>query len=202
MLEDPDVSETVHLEGEGSTGPGTARPEGRREAFISQAPLHEGCRNRILRSGSVGGFSRRKLEPMGSGLARNGKGPAHLSFCVPHEKEQAGFELVQNRCDATGGETGSLGDELEGERVAGARNFDHNRIPHLVMLAGHECEPGRAGLERCLELSSKGLRRLAADFCSTADKNVLCHRRDLHFGVIDVPMYHSGLRRPQLFQTV
>ena len=70
------------------------------DGLVTEAPLHEGCGYRVLRSGGVDGFSGRELELMRSPLARHGKRPAHPALLVANEEEAVALELLQDRLDA------------------------------------------------------------------------------------------------------
>jgi hypothetical protein len=91
---------------------GAARFERRRELFAAQAPLHEGCRDRIFPSGGVHRLTVGELQSMRRGLDGDWIRPAHGPFIVPGQEEEPPLELGEDGLDLAEGEPGDVGDRL------------------------------------------------------------------------------------------
>jgi len=99
LLRDPHAAEAVHVEGEIAPGRGATRPDRRRQGFVSEAPLHEGCRNRVLRSGGVEALPGGERHRMGRLVGGDGKGPMDVALPVSHEKEEVRFQFFEDGLD-------------------------------------------------------------------------------------------------------
>ncbi len=94
VFADLDVALVRHEERQIASGVSAPGADGAGYRLVSEAPLHEGRRNRVLRSGGVSVLAGREQKPVRRLLARDGKRPAHPAVLVSHEKESLAFELI------------------------------------------------------------------------------------------------------------
>jgi len=97
LLADLDVAFGGDPERQLPSAASAPRPDGGRYRLVSEAPLHEGCRNRVLRSGGVYRLACRELESVGRFLARDRERPAHPPLLVPDEKEAVDLRIPSTR---------------------------------------------------------------------------------------------------------
>ncbi len=130
LLADLDVAFGVDHERQLPAAAGAPGPDGGRYRLVSEAPLHEGRGNRVLRSGSVDRLARRQLESVGCLLARDRERPAHPLLLVSDEKEAADLQLVQDRFHELEGKIRFLRDVLGRQSAPEPRKLRNREVPH------------------------------------------------------------------------
>lgn len=83
-LPDREPQAAVHLEMQPPAAMLAARGNVDRQIFVQQLSLHEGRRQRVLRSSAVQALAGAEAQDMGRGLNGEGEGPDHLSPWVTH----------------------------------------------------------------------------------------------------------------------
>jgi len=72
------------------------------QAFISEAPLHEGRGEGILRSSPEDALPGAELEPMRCAVTGHGESPTYIPVRVADQEEKALLQVVQDVCDQGG----------------------------------------------------------------------------------------------------
>jgi len=173
FLADFDVAFEVNFERQLSSGAGAPCPDRGRYRLVSEAPLHEGCRNRVLRSGGVDRLTRGQLELVRRPLARDRKRPAYTALFVAHEKEPLDLELFQDRLHAVEAETRPLRDVLGRKGAPEPGKLCYREVPHAMVLLGHERKPRRARALLVLEMSPQDVEGVREDPVAPAHKDFI-----------------------------
>lgn len=196
LLAHIDVALGGNEESELESGAGAPRPDRGRYRLVSEAPLHEGRRNRVLRSGGVDRLTRGQLELVRRPLARDGKRPAHPALFVSHEKESLDLELVQDRLHSVETEASPLRNVLGRKRAPEPGKLGHREVPHAMVLLGHEREPRRARVLRVFQVAPEDVEGVGEDPVAPAHEDFI-GRRCVH---MYVPVYRRTCGREGFFE--
>jgi hypothetical protein len=109
------------------------RFDGHRQRFFSQAPLHEGRRNRVFRSGGIDTFTSTEGQIMGGLVNRHRIRPGNHALGVPEQKRQMLLQVIQDSVHPAGWQIHMLCDVLYRQRLSYPREFSHYKIADQVM---------------------------------------------------------------------
>ncbi len=110
----------------------------------SEAPLHEGRSERILRSSTVGALSGTELQAMRRGLAGDWKCPTDFSSVIANQEEEVAFEIFHNGMNPCGGqaERGCHPVHVDWPPIF-IGQLANREVAHQVMFGCHEGKLGR-----------------------------------------------------------
>jgi len=109
------------------------------QALVSQAPLHEGRGEGILRSSTENLLAGAEPQPVRRRFAGYGKGPAHLAARIADQKEQVPLQVVHQALHHCRLQPQRAGDLRRAERLSAmAGQFAHHEIAHGTMLGRQE----------------------------------------------------------------
>lgn len=109
------------------------------KGFVSEAPLHEGRDEGVLRSSTRDPFAGAETEAVRCAIGGHGEGPAHVAARVADQEEEARLQVVEQAGDGAPIQLQRMRDLGGSQRPATiSREFADDEIADGAMLGGHE----------------------------------------------------------------
>ena len=128
---------------------GAFRSDFYRNLVVSQLPLHEGRRYRVLGSGGVQPLARAEQQMMDSILHCDREGPRDVATAIANEEKKVILQIGENLFRARQGQPQRLRYFGNAHGSPQPGEFTDDMIPHPVVGSGHEVQ-SLADLCRCL----------------------------------------------------
>jgi len=104
------------------------------EEAVAQVPLHEGRRDRVLRSGGVESFSGAEDEMVLGRFDSDRKRPRDVGAVSAHEEKAIALEIVHDVFDTLPGQPERIGDVADRDRPAESRQLSNDKVAHCMVL--------------------------------------------------------------------